>query len=153
MMLGLVHQVKISNMGPTTILSTRPPPHPLQGTTDLSPLLHSFSLSIRTRGSSRLYGRGQQCFTKLVGAPVSLVRSRRTEALSGSGAPVSLAAVRDQWHSDELGGEPRRCELVDGVYAYPISFGLASGQVLHRSQGTLLPSSVNPRYRICGTNV
>jgi hypothetical protein len=32
-------------------------------------------------------------------------------------------------------------------------FGLASGQVLRRSQGTLLPSSVNPRYRIHGTNV
>jgi hypothetical protein len=30
------------------------------------------------------------------------------------------------------------------------SFGLASGQVLRRSQGTLLPC-VNPRYRICGT--
>jgi hypothetical protein len=43
--------------------------------------------------------------------------------------------------------------VVDGVYEYPISFGLASGQVLCRSQGTLLPSSVNPRYRICGTNV
>jgi hypothetical protein len=35
---------------------------------------------------------------------------------------------------------------VDGVYAYPTSFGLASGQVLRRSQGTLLPSNVNPRY-------
>jgi hypothetical protein len=43
--------------------------------------------------------------------------------------------------------------LVDGVYAYPISFGLASGQVLYRSQVTLLPLSVNPRYRIRGTNV
>jgi hypothetical protein len=40
---------------------------------------------------------------------------------------------------------------VDGVYAYQVSFGLASGQVLCRSQGTLLPLSVNPRYRICGT--
>jgi hypothetical protein len=28
---------------------------------------------------------------------------------------------------------------------------LASGQVLRRSQGTLLPLSVNPRYRIRGT--
>jgi hypothetical protein len=43
--------------------------------------------------------------------------------------------------------------LVDGVYSYQTSFGLASGQVLSRSQGTLLPSSVNPRYRIRGTNV
>jgi hypothetical protein len=42
---------------------------------------------------------------------------------------------------------------VDGVYSYQTSFGLASVQVLHRSQGTLLPSSVNPRYRIRGTNV
>jgi hypothetical protein len=30
-------------------------------------------------------------------------------------------------------------EHVDGVYAYQISYGLASGQVLYRSQGTLLP--------------
>jgi hypothetical protein len=44
-----------------------------------------------------------------------------------------------------------RNRSVDGVYSYQTSFGLASGQVLHRSQGTLLPSSVNPRYRICGT--
>jgi hypothetical protein len=42
---------------------------------------------------------------------------------------------------------------VDSVYAYQTSFGLASGQVLHRSQGNLLPSSVNPRYRIRGTNM
>jgi hypothetical protein len=31
----------------------------------------------------------------------------------------------------------------DGVYAYQTSFGLARGQVLRRSQGTLLPLSVN----------
>jgi hypothetical protein len=42
---------------------------------------------------------------------------------------------------------------VDSVYAYQTSFGLASRQILRRSQGTLLPSSVNPRYRIRGTNV
>jgi hypothetical protein len=42
---------------------------------------------------------------------------------------------------------------VDSVYSYQTSFGLASGQVLCRSQRTLLPSSVNPRYRICRTNV
>jgi hypothetical protein len=30
---------------------------------------------------------------------------------------------------------------------------IASGQILRRSQGTLLPLSLNPRYRICGTNV
>jgi hypothetical protein len=35
-----------------------------------------------------------------------------------------------------------------GVYAYQTSFGLVSGQVPHRSQGTLHPSNVNPRYRI-----
>jgi hypothetical protein len=39
--------------------------------------------------------------------------------------------------------------FVDGVYAYPTSFGLASGHVLRRSQGTVLPSSVNPRWCIC----
>jgi hypothetical protein len=42
-------------------------------------------------------------------------------------------------------------QIVDGVYVYQTSFGLASGQVLHRSQGTLLPLSVNTRYRISGT--
>jgi hypothetical protein len=40
---------------------------------------------------------------------------------------------------------------VDGVHVYQVSFGLASGRVLRRSQGTLLPLSVNPRYQICGT--
>jgi hypothetical protein len=40
---------------------------------------------------------------------------------------------------------------VDGVNAYQVSFGLASVQVHHRSQGTLLPLSVNPRYWIHGT--
>jgi hypothetical protein len=40
--------------------------------------------------------------------------------------------------------------VIDGLYVYQISFGLASGQVLRCSQGTLLPLSVNPRYRICG---
>jgi hypothetical protein len=29
--------------------------------------------------------------------------------------------------------------VVDGEYVYPIPFGLARGQVLHCSQGTLLP--------------
>jgi hypothetical protein len=44
------------------------------------------------------------------------------------------------------------CKLVvDGVYSYYTSSGLASRQILRRSQGTLLPSSVNPRYRIRGT--
>jgi hypothetical protein len=43
--------------------------------------------------------------------------------------------------------------IVDCVYSYQTSIGLASGQVPRRSQGTLLPSSVNPRYRIRGTNV
>jgi hypothetical protein len=46
-----------------------------------------------------------------------------------------------------------RLSAVDGVYSYQTSIRLASGQVLRRSQGTLLPSSVNPRYRIRGTNV
>jgi hypothetical protein len=40
---------------------------------------------------------------------------------------------------------------VDGVNAYQVSFGLASLQVHHRRQGSLLPLSVSPRYRICGT--
>jgi hypothetical protein len=43
--------------------------------------------------------------------------------------------------------------IVDGVYSYQTSIGLASGQVPRRSQGTLLPLSVNPRYQIRGTNV
>jgi hypothetical protein len=42
-------------------------------------------------------------------------------------------------------------ETVDGLYVDQTSFGHASGQVLRRSQGTLLPLSVNPRYRIRGT--
>jgi hypothetical protein len=41
--------------------------------------------------------------------------------------------------------------LVDGICLYQTSFGLASEQVLRHSQGTLLPLSVNPRYRIRGT--
>jgi hypothetical protein len=42
-------------------------------------------------------------------------------------------------------------ESVDSLYVYQTSFGLASGQVLRRSQGILLPLSVNLRYRIRGT--
>jgi hypothetical protein len=42
---------------------------------------------------------------------------------------------------------------VDSVYSYQTSFGLARGQVLRRIQETLLPSSVNPRNQIHGTNV
>jgi hypothetical protein len=47
----------------------------------------------------------------------------------------------------------RSMKTVDGVYSYQTSIGLASGQFLRRNQGTLLPSSVNPRYLIRGTNV
>jgi hypothetical protein len=35
--------------------------------------------------------------------------------------------------------------LVDGVYSYQTSYGFASGQIPHRSQGTLLPSSGEPK--------
>jgi hypothetical protein len=65
-----------------------------------------------------------------------------------------------RWEAGVRGSRGRRARTgdgsstgVDGVYAYQTSFGLASGQVLHHSQGTLLPSSVNPRYQICGTNM
>jgi hypothetical protein len=43
--------------------------------------------------------------------------------------------------------------FVDGVYSYKTPIRLASEQVPCRSQGTLLPSTVNPVYRIRGTNV
>jgi hypothetical protein len=61
----------------------------------------------------------------------------------------NLEAAREQNASlrDQLG------VIIDGVYSYQTSIRLARGQVPHRSQGTLLPSSVNPRYRIRGTNM
>jgi hypothetical protein len=34
---------------------------------------------------------------------------------------------------------------VDGVYSYQTSYGFASGQIPRRSQGILLPSSVEPK--------
>jgi hypothetical protein len=39
--------------------------------------------------------------------------------------------------------EPRAS--VDGVYSYQTSYGFASGQIPRRSQGTLLPSSGEPK--------
>jgi hypothetical protein len=33
-------------------------------------------------------------------------------------------------------------KIVDSVYSYQTSYGFASGQIPHRSQGTLLPLSV-----------
>jgi hypothetical protein len=45
-----------------------------------------------------------------------------------------------------LGQRHHKKGLVDGLYVYQTSFGLASRQVLRCSQGTLLPLSVNPRY-------
>jgi hypothetical protein len=50
---------------------------------------------------------------------------------------------------EEPSESPR--ESVDGWLSYQSWFGLTSVQVHHRSQGTLLPLSVNPRYRIHGT--
>jgi hypothetical protein len=42
---------------------------------------------------------------------------------------------------------------IDVIYAYQTSFGLQADRILHSSQGTVFPLSVNPRYRICRTNV
>jgi hypothetical protein len=56
-------------------------------------------------------------------------------------------------HEGRVSQRELRQRPVDGVYAYQTSFGLANRQVLCRGQRTLLPSSVNPRYRIHGTNV
>jgi hypothetical protein len=42
---------------------------------------------------------------------------------------------------------------VDGVYSYQISYGFASGQIPRRSQGTLLPSSGEPKVSNLWNNV
>jgi hypothetical protein len=43
--------------------------------------------------------------------------------------------------------------LVDGVYSYQTSYGFASGQILRHSQGTLLPSSGEPKVSNPWNNV
>jgi hypothetical protein len=45
------------------------------------------------------------------------------------------------------------CICVDGVYSYQTSYGFASGQILRRSQGTLLPSSGEPKVSNPWNNV
>jgi hypothetical protein len=111
-----------------------------------------------------------------LGAPVrieggSVGRRMGSGAGMGKGArkAVVLCSRWRKWSSGRLGfrvlvssrierggggGELRGVltgDGVDGWLSYQSSFGLASGQVLCVSQGTLLPSSVNPRYRIYGT--
>jgi hypothetical protein len=43
--------------------------------------------------------------------------------------------------------------LVDGVYSYQTSYGFASGKIPCRSQGTLLPSSGEPKVSNPWNNV
>jgi hypothetical protein len=65
------------------------------------------------------------------------------------GVVILWACGRIDGLSPEIGEVRGGAEVwssVDGVYAYQTSIGLASRQVLYRNQGTLLPSSVNPRY-------
>jgi hypothetical protein len=81
-----------------------------------------------------------------------LVAGRSFGELGVAVSARSLAhSIFSLMRPSSVNGEP--CVTVDGVYSYQTSIGLASGQVLCCSQGTLLPSSVNPRYRIRGTNV
>jgi hypothetical protein len=42
---------------------------------------------------------------------------------------------------------------VDGVYSYQTSYGFASGQITRHSQGTLLPSSGEPKVSNPWNNV
>jgi hypothetical protein len=42
---------------------------------------------------------------------------------------------------------------LDGVYSYQSSYGFASGQIPRRSQGTLLPSSGEPKVSNPWNNV
>jgi hypothetical protein len=69
----------------------------------------------------------------------------------------SSSSSHTNGHHEDGGLQERDSQHVQGkcwwCICVPILFELASGQVLRRSQGTLLPSSVNPRYRIRGTNV
>jgi hypothetical protein len=44
-------------------------------------------------------------------------------------------------------------EAVDGVYSYQTSYGSASGQIPRCSQGTLLPSSGEPKVSNPWNNV
>jgi hypothetical protein len=51
------------------------------------------------------------------------------------------------------GNGARKRGLVDGVYSYQTSYGFASGQIPRRSQGTLLPSSGEPKVSNPWNNV
>jgi hypothetical protein len=54
--------------------------------------------------------------------------------------PVLVSASRA--HPETV---PRPVEPIDSVYSYQTSYGFASGQIPRRSQGTLLPSSGEPK--------
>jgi hypothetical protein len=51
------------------------------------------------------------------------------------------------------GNGARKRGLVDGVYSYQTSYGFVSGQIPRRSQGTLLPSSGEPKVSNPWNNV
>jgi hypothetical protein len=51
------------------------------------------------------------------------------------------------------GNGARKRGLVDGVYSYQTSYGFASGQIPRHSQGTLLPSSGEPKVSNPWNNV
>jgi hypothetical protein len=84
------------------------------------------------------------------GQPASSDAPHPAATLAMGGALVPTAGeLRGPCHRPGMQSLGR--STVDGIYSYETSSGLASGQIFRRSQETLLPSSVNPRYRICGT--
>jgi hypothetical protein len=59
----------------------------------------------------------------------------------------------DMLGEDELALLTRRFESVDGGLSYPCSYGFTSGKIPRRSQGTLLPSSGEPKVSNSWSNV
>jgi hypothetical protein len=76
--------------------------------------------------------------------------AKRTVLLTGpKGEKVELVADPPS----DAGGSVQQLDGVDGVYPYQTSYGFASGQIPHRSQGTLLPSSGEPKVSNPWNNV
>jgi hypothetical protein len=51
------------------------------------------------------------------------------------------------------GQDETKSKTIDGVYSYQTSYQFASGQIPHRSQGILLPSSGEPKVSNPWNNV
>jgi hypothetical protein len=91
-------------------------------------------------------------------AKLGRVLGERLEALACGGSRrrgvlTGAAAMAGQRRSVCEGRRTGGLFIGDGVYSYQTSYGFASGQIPRRSQGTLLPSSGEPKVSNPWNNV